>query len=316
MFTKFYLPWKKNFHCVFVLFWLVLINTFFGRAQDLSGKITLELTSERALYTWGEYIRLELIIRNVFQETLRIPNPSQKNNVVQLFLSDEHGKVITSGIIYSEGIDTIELRANNLVSEDFSLIFYSNDTVNWGNPGCRLMAGKYKAQASLGNVKSNHFEFRVVEPTDEQRHIANEIFSKLVEWNNLGQAIDDGKILLQKHGYSVYGPQIYSKVITLLRYQSVSLMRYKELISISEEFLMKYPNSSWAFDAIAGYADGLKFKLGVGKREITSPHQWEEIEQKLNELKSKYPSERVSRYVDKYLKMSKEWEKQLEKEKK
>jgi hypothetical protein len=309
---------KKVIYYIIIIFsGVCLLNSQSINEQGFSEKITLSLTSERDTYTWGEDIRLELIVKNISQESVLILEPSQRNDAVKLYLFDENGRIIGCGIVVDKiYYDTITLPPNGVISEDFSLACYINDTIHQWSPGGRLMAGKYRARASLSDIQSNFFEFQIIEPSKGEKQVADEIVEKLINYKDRDQAIKDGKEMLLKYPNSVFVPNIYVWLMVHLRSSENYLIRYDELIQLALEFIKKFPNSGDLISALSSYEAGLRGKLGIGKRQIATAEQWKTIENKLVELKSQYPSERVVRYINKYVKMSKQWEKQLEKEKK
>jgi len=279
-----------------------------ANTQDLSHKISITLTADRDSFFKWEDLWFEITVKNLLNEQITIPDPSEKGSLL-LRVFDSKRQEIPRGIIddhYGKP-NQVTLPPRGMLTETISGI-YSNDTTGRGRPGGGLVVGGYQAQAFLGDIESNVFEFRIVEPPPEEQIVAQKIVDQLVMFTRSEHAIRDAKLLLQQYPHSIYTPNIYSMLLIDLKSSNDPYQRTDELMSTALEFIQKFPNSGWAKTAIAAYVTGIRRKLGLEDRQRASTVQWASIENKLNELRNKYPHERLTRYIDQVIKSQKEWE--------
>jgi len=280
-----------------ILIMIILVSRDLA-AQTLVGKITLGLNLEKRVYIENEMIWPELVVRNLTDQPVTIPRPIQ-HGALRVALKDHSGSEISNGII-SESIlgtdlDTIVIPAGGFVIESVSLAGFVNRR---GGFGIRLVTGAYSVQTFLGDVSSPPVQFQISEiPTGEQQ-VSRRIRSELVTASNNQQAIQSARAIIRDFPKSVYLPEVYDWLLIYLRISNISTERSDDLLAASVELLDRYPNSGWALHAVNGYQRGLRNKLGVKKGESLSPDQQNSIKEKLSQLARKYPSERISRYVD------------------
>jgi hypothetical protein len=156
--------------------------------------------------------------------------------------------------------------------------------------------------AELQDVTSNVLHIQVISPSPEERMIAEEIVKKLGRWKSKSQAIEDAKALIQRYPHTVYLPNIYGRLLSLLNASDRSTDRTEELMKYSLQLLEKFPDNGGAILGLETYVVGLRRKLGCPHPQSVDSQQAKAIQDELTRINARFPNVRMNRLVDEMIK--------------
>jgi hypothetical protein len=265
--------------------------------QRLAGSVKLRLVPDTNVYVWGQYGWLEVFVSNLRKEPIRIPNTNQQLSLLTLVITDQTGRTarpVSIPTLYGDLSQTLE--PNEVIRESFQLDYYTNDTTRT-SPGPTLLIGEYTVRAVLNDVTSETKTIRIRPPSSEERSVAEQITRELQPNRGLN-AIENARRLLREYPNTVYLPNIYRVLLGELATSNDPVERSEELSRMSLEYLQKFQQSGEAKVAISYFGMAERNRLGVQHGAVLNPVQRETIKSRLQALKSRFPTERVSRYVE------------------
>lgn len=295
---------RKGHRCLLFALWLVLVMGHQANAQSLQNKVKVVVSADTNAFTWGQHMWLYLTIHNLTNKHVSIPDPSQGYPYVTLELIDEKGNKWNRGIIiHVTGTAQRVVAPKERIEEPYNLVDYATKgEYGHDSPGARLLPGVYKAKASLLNVHSDPFTFKVLPASVDQRSIAREIVEKLHSRVSSAQTLRSGKELLQKYPNSIYLPNIYLELFTKLAFSESPGERSDTLMKYALDFLERFQNQASAQLALSAYVEGLHNRLGVRSGEAPDPLQWRTTEIELQKLKKRFQNERLKYYIETIIK--------------
>lgn len=285
---------------LYYILFIQCISWEVGFSQNLQGKIKLELSADTNVFVWGEYIWVDVSIVNLLNQEVSVPD---LRSHARIHITDEHGNRVQGPIIDAFMMVYVPVPPKSSIAESFNVEHWNDKTED--SPGTRLLPGTYSARAVLMDVSSNILRFKVVPPSPEQRLVAREIANKIRKWRPAAQRIQDAKALLRQFPHTVYLSNIYYWLLVLLTMSDNPTERSDELVRYALEYLEKFPNRGEAQVALSCYISGLRNKLGIERDQKATPQQWRIIESELQKIKSRFPDERIARYIEQTIKYHK-----------
>jgi hypothetical protein len=303
---------KTIFKLFNLLIWMLFIFSFSyvevsytqWKKSSLKGKIQLELEPYKRKFLRGENIWGEVKIKNVTNHFISVPQPTSMG-ALELRVKDIYGNFLRyRGFIIERGgyeVDTLkahEIRIENVLIS----AYYGNDTTSF-QPFLEFLPGRYQAFVTLEDVSSNSIEFEVVQPSPSEEIVRKRLKSEVIYFKNPGKQFEktilNAKQLISQYPTSAYLPRIYEFLLSKLRWIDDPFKKSSEITSIAMSFIDKFPNSPETEAVINDYF----FGLTVRYKDVDKMTDKKEIEEKivtsLSEIRGRYPSMRVARYVDK-----------------
>ncbi len=246
---------------------------------ELSSSLSLEITADKKQFLSGEPIWIDVVLKNVSQDTVRIPHfeiaPELRN--LDFFVFCESETLQYTGGVASYFIKPRDLAAaEEVISQEHILEYYGKPREGTGWFEKVLHPGTYSVQARAWHgVLSNTLEVEVIEPSGEELEIYNGLHEAILlrAQRCPQEAAERLYSLLPSASRSAYRDKLYFWLILFVHND-----KQRER-SLSARVLREYPDSRYAHACL------LRFFRGMSRAEA---------EEYVGELESAAPGTRAA----------------------
>jgi hypothetical protein len=280
---------------------LLLIGLFAGRSNGMTPGISLTLFSDKQTFVNGEMIYLEATVENLTSSPVEIPKFAGRSYRILQIVDMQGNPVPYHDFRFDE--TSARVPGKGRVIRDVSLIESGNGN-NATGIARDFIPGRYRVWIEIGKIKSNILEITIAPRSSEEELVHRRLNEDVVLFQDMKKAIAECFRLLNEYPNSVFLPNIYWELITLLSFDRDA----GGLSRVSLEFIRKFPNFGGLQVPVSYYRSGLERELGITRNGHPTSEQAMLISRKLNELKAAFIDSKVARYVDSELENArKEW---------
>jgi hypothetical protein len=241
---------------------------------ELSRSLSLEITADKKQFLLGEPVWVDVVLKNVSQDTVRIPHfemaPELSN--LDFFVVCESETLQYTGGVASYWIKPRDLApAEGLTSQEDILDYYGKPREGTGWFEKVLDPGTYSVQASAWHsVMSDTLEVEVIEPSGEELEIYNGLHEAILlrAQRRFQEAAERLCSLLPSASRSAYRDKLYFWLIRIVHNDKRRQRR------LSAQILREYPDSRYARFCLSYVIHGMsraEAEKFVGELESTAP---------------------------------------------